>query len=203
MSMLDWASSDFTKPGESVSGDAGLVRFFPPAGALLAVMDGLGHGPEAADAARRAREVLETCAPSSVIDLTRRCHQMLAGSRGVCLSLATFNAQDHTMTWMGVGNVEAVLVRAHDAEREHMLLRSGVVGLTLPRLQATMMPIHAGDMLVMYTDGIRMPYGDPLPAPDSPPGVMAQALLRRYLSSKPADDALVIVARYTGGSLGQ
>lgn len=196
--IVDWASTGMAKPGEQVSGDAYLVRTFSPAGALLAVIDGLGHGAEAAAAAQRARTALEEFSPDSVIALTRHCHEALAGTRGACLSLATFNARDHTMTWMGVGNVEAMLVRAQNAEREYLLLRAGVVGHHLPQLQATMLAVHAGDVLFMYTDGIRFQYADAIDYLEIPPSRLAQNMLQRYLHIRQSDDALVLAARYVG-----
>ncbi len=200
MPILDWASSSRARPGETVSGDACMVRFYPHGGALVAVMDGLGHGPEAAEASARAVSLMQNAAAESVIALTRRCHGALQGSRGLCLSLASFDERENTMTWMGVGNIEAMLVRT-DAEREHLLLRAGVVGHHLPRLQATMLPVHAGDMLIMYTDGIRMQYTDPIGPQDAALDRIAQAMLRRYAVQAPAaDDALLVVARYQGAS---
>ena len=62
------------------------------------------------------------------------------------------------MTWLGVGNVQGVLMRA-DAQKgsvqEVLLLRGGVVGSQLPALQAAVLPIAKGDTLVFATDGVR------------------------------------------------
>ncbi|HEY1633585.1 MAG TPA: hypothetical protein VGF64_02425, partial [Acidimicrobiales bacterium] len=55
--MLEWAVAARPFPGESVSGDQSVVRVSETE-ALLAVIDGLGHGPEAATAAEHAVDVL-------------------------------------------------------------------------------------------------------------------------------------------------
>jgi hypothetical protein len=68
------------------------------------------------------------------------------------------------MTWLGVGNVQGVLMRA-DAKKgkvkESLLLRGGVVGSQLPALQATVIPIVKGDTLVFATDRPRRIRSEP------------------------------------------
>src|SRR5207247_587433 len=71
---------------------------------------GLGHGADAAAAARAAVAALDRHAEESVLPLVQRCHQALAGTRGVVMSVAFFDPSDHAMTWLGVGNVEGVLL---------------------------------------------------------------------------------------------
>ena len=71
-------------------------------GALVAVVDGLGHGDEAIAVARIAIHALEEQAEQSVITLVKHCHEALAETRGVVLTLASFNSLDSTMSWLGV-----------------------------------------------------------------------------------------------------
>jgi serine phosphatase RsbU (regulator of sigma subunit) len=183
--------------GEAACGDVAVVRPFRR-GALVAVIDGLGHGEEAAHAARLAAAELEAHAPESVIALIRRCHAALRGTRGVVMSLASFNAQDDTMTWLGVGNVEGLLVRAASGPeplRETVLLRGGVVGYELPPLQAFVVPVAPGDSLVFATDGVRNEFTAGVSA-NGKTAPQAEDLLSRYAGE--TDDALVLVARYMG-----
>src|ERR687888_8854 len=109
--IIDWGVASLALPGEVESGDRHVVKTFPH-GALLAALDGLGHGEQAAAAANRAIRVLQTLETESVVSLLKRCHERLQSTRGVVMSLAVFNALDETMTWVGVGNVEGVLLRA-------------------------------------------------------------------------------------------
>src|SRR5205823_2688246 len=127
-------------------------------GALVAVVDGLGHGAEAADAAKAALRSLERHAHEPILPLIRNCHRSLAGTRGVVMSVAVFDARAETVTWVGVGNVEGVLLRAQATTilgRESLLLRGGVVGGHLPALAAALIPVSRGDALIFATDGIR------------------------------------------------
>src|SRR5213594_3578778 len=136
--VVEWGVASQTLAGEVQSGDKHVVKVFPH-GALLAAIDGLGNGEEAAAAANMAVRVLQTSENESVISLLKRCHEWLRSTRGVVISLAAFNAVDETMTWVGVGNVEGILLRADptvDPRYESLLLRSGVVGSRLPLLHA-------------------------------------------------------------------
>jgi hypothetical protein len=194
---LEWSVSASPLGGEAASGDLAVVCPFPN-GALVAVVDGLGHGAEAAHAARLAAAELQRHAAESVIALVRRCHSALRGTRGVVLSLASFNTRDDTLTWLGVGNVEGVLVRAQPVGapfRENVLLRGGVVGHDLPPLQAFVVPVAADDCLVFATDGVRAEFITAV-STNGPPARQAGDLLSRY--AKGTDDALVLVARYLG-----
>lgn len=196
-SLIEWGVATAALPGQAGSGDESLVKSFPN-GVLVAAIDGLGHGEEAAAAARIAVSSLETYAHESVISLVRRCHTSLLGTRGVVMSLASFNARDENVTWVGVGNVEGLLLCADPGgrpRREVLLLRGGVVGGRLPPLQASLIPVVRGDTLIFATDGVRSGFPDGL-VPGDPPQQMANRILARH--GKGTDDALVLVARYLG-----
>jgi len=195
--IIEWGNASLTLAGEVESGDKHVVKVFPH-GALLAVMDGLGHGKEAAAAANLAARILQTANNESLISLLKRCHECLRSTRGVVISLAAFNAVEETMTWVGVGNVEGVLLRAgpaSDPGYESLMLRNGVVGSRLPLLHASIVPVMRGDTLIFATDGIHREFTQRLALGDGPQQ-LADKILGRY--AKRTDDALVLVARYVG-----
>jgi negative regulator of sigma-B (phosphoserine phosphatase) len=184
-------------PGEGAeSGDLHVVAGFER-GALVAVIDGLGHGGEAAHAAQTAAAVLSEHAGEPILDLLRRCHDGLRRTRGAVMSLAHFSAELSSITWTGVGNVEGVLVPADplDGRRHAITARAGVVGYRLPPLHASDVPVARGDTLIMVTDGIRGGFLSDLALERSPQEI-ADAILAR--NGKGTDDALVVVARYLG-----
>jgi hypothetical protein len=127
-----------------------------------------------------------------------RCHEKLRATRGIVLSLAYIDPEHGMMTWLGVGNVQGVLMRA-DAKKgngqEPLLLRAGVVGSQLPSLQAAVLPIVKGDTLFFATDGIRSDFSVTLSARENPQRA-ADRILEQYRSG--TDDALVLVSRLTG-----
>jgi hypothetical protein len=196
-SFLEWGVARHALAGEAVSGDLHLVQPFP-GGALVAAVDGLGHGQEAARAAQIAVETLQAHAHESVVVLLERCHDALREMRGVVLTVASFNVRDGTLTWVGVGSVEGVLLRADVSAvpaREYVVQYGGVVGMLLPPLRSFVLPVATGDTLLIATDGIRSGFAEELHP--EPPQPMADRIVARYL--KGTDDALVLVARYLGG----
>jgi negative regulator of sigma-B (phosphoserine phosphatase) len=199
-SLIEWASAGMALGGaENESGDLHLIARFPD-GALAAVMDGLGHGPEAAVAARQAARILEAGPGKPVIALVQQCHDALRRTRGVVMSLASFNAVNSEMTWIGIGNVETVLLRADPSatrRREAINGRGGVVGYQLPPLRAAALPVSRGDTLIMATDGIRSAFTSAV-STASTPQELADSIMTRH--GKGSDDALVLVVRYVGGT---
>jgi hypothetical protein len=193
--LLTWGVAARSFDGQ-VSGDGYVLRSFP-GGILVCVVDGLGHGPEAAAASRLAIEVMEAHASEDVVSLVRRCHRRLQRTRGAAVALASFG-QAGAMTWVGVGSVDAVLLRADpDARprREALLLPGGVVGYELPPLRSCTLDVHPGDTLVLATDGIRPGFAEGVRLGESPQRA-AEAILERFGTG--TDDALVVVVRHLG-----
>jgi hypothetical protein len=195
--LLEWGVASLAFPGQAVCGDLHLVQPFP-GGALVAAVDGLGHGEEAARAAQAAVATLQAHAHEAVLPLLQRCHEALRETRGAVLTVASFHAGG-TVAWAGVGTVEAVLLRADGRARparEEVLLHPGIVGLQLPSPRVAVLPVAPGDTLLLATDGIRGGFADGL-GPGEPPQRLAERILARGV--KGTDDALVLVARYLGG----
>ena len=197
--VIEWGTAGQALGGGQESGDFHVVVPFD-GGVLVAVIDGLGHGPEAADAARAAARVLEGHVGEPVLALVARCHEELRRTRGAVMSLASFDARDSSMTAVGVGNVEVVLLRANPrAARPHeaILGRGGIVGYQLPPLRATALSVARDDTLIMTTDGIRSGFTTGLDVTRDPKE-LAASILAGYRTG--SDDALVLVVRYRGGS---
>lgn len=186
-----------TQPGQEVQGDRHLIQSFD-SGTLVAVIDGLGHGQEAAEAAALASTTMAASAGESVLNLIRLCHDALRSTRGVVMSLASFSAVERTMVWAGVGNVEGLLLRADSTaipRSEMLLLRGGVVGRSLPPLAAAIIPIAKGDTLILASDGVGVGFWSGLPVSEAPQR-MSERILAQYATG--ADDATVLTARYCG-----
>lgn len=196
-SIVEWGVAAQALPGEGSCGDAHVVSSFP-GGVLVAALDGVGHGDEAASAARIASAILESHAAEPVTGLVERCHFGLAATRGVAMSLASFDTSLGLVTWLGVGNVQGAILRLDSVPgtaEESLLLRGGVVGAQLPPLEAAVLRVNPGDTLVLATDGIRTDFARGL-ARTQAPRRAAEGILARH--GKATDDALVLVVRYTG-----
>jgi hypothetical protein len=94
--------------------------------------------------------------------------------------------------------VEAWLIRGSPLavpSREAIGLRGGILGYQLPTVRAAALPFFEGDVLVMFTDGIRAAFMDAI-SPRAPPREVADAILARH--ARGSDDALVLVAKVVG-----
>src|SRR6266498_3005483 len=94
-SVVEWAVAGLALGGHGEHRESGdlhvIVRH--PDGALVAVIDGLGHGAEAALAARTAALLLDAHRDEPVLALVQRCHDGLRQTRGVAMSLASFDTR--------------------------------------------------------------------------------------------------------------
>lgn len=183
--------------GERVSGDLELVHYYDGgAGALVAVIDGIVRGEPAARNARRVADTLLQAPHPSVATLLAHCHSALRRTRGVAIGAASIALQGQELHWFGVGNVRGVFWRdaaAAASSPQLLAMTPGVLGAgDLPALPASVMPLRAGDQLIIATDGIdsefshRAPYGSSAQA-------VADDIIARFAPRN--GDALVVVVR--------
>lgn len=194
---IEWGAAIMSQANQPDCGDQYFIDNLPH-GLFLAVVDGLGHGPKAAVAAQAAVEALRPNTHDDLPSLMQRCHQALTGTRGAVITLASLDINSSRLTWLSVGNVAGMLLRADRSatpSRAHLLLRGGVVGYRMPTLRPFTEPLYPGDTLVLASDGIRSTFVEDIPL-QLPPQQIADNLLERY--SRKTDDATVVVARYKG-----
>jgi len=194
---VDIGVASRARSGQEDSGDLSAV-LDRRSGVLIAVVDGLGHGAPAAAAARAAIAAIRSTPDEAIVPLVRNCHRELRRTRGATMSLVEIDFRANTLTWLSVGNVEAILLRAHAGllpASERILQRGGVVGDRLPPLQTTVLPLSAGDTLIMTTDGIAEDFTRDLRVTGHPQE-LAERICTRF--SRADDDALALVARLEG-----
>ncbi len=194
---VEWGIATRCRCGEATSGDLAVVTLLPD-GALVAGIDGLGHGSEAARAARTAAEVVRESATRELVPLVQRCHAALRGTRGAAISLAFVSRSQSGMTWLGVGNVEGRVLSGDPwapRPKGSLALAWGVPGHELPTVRTQTLEVQPGDVLILATDGIEATFADSLDISGS-----TQAISERILAdhSKRSDDALVVAVRYLG-----
>lgn len=179
---------------EPESGDAYVAQVFP-GGILIGALDGVGHGPAAADAVRIATELLRADPSAPPESLLSACHEALRGTRGAVGSLASVR-DGGGMSWAGVGDVHAVVVRRGSMHRiETLATAGGVLGHTLPKARASGLRLALGDAMVFATDGVS-PDSVPMLDPEAGAELNARLILEKGASHR--DDALVLVACYRG-----
>ena len=193
---VEWGTAAEPHPAERVSGDVALV-LRAPKGALVAVFDGLGHGHEAARAARIARDAVRDAAGTDVVALVHRCHRALTRTRGAAVALAYVSTEAGTLTWLGVGNVEGRVVAGDQRGKANasLRLRPGVIGHRLPAIGATTLDIRRGDTIILATDGVARAFGEAVDLSGSPRRIAERILAEHWTV---CDDGLVLVMRYLG-----
>jgi phosphoserine phosphatase RsbX len=198
---IEWAAKARPRPGEQVCGDRPIAVDVNGIGALVGVLDGLGHGAEAATAARCGVDVLDGARAQPLEELIQLCHRALSGTRGAAMTLARIDFRTDTLRWVGIGNVTANLVAKRPAGvevRSSARLAAGIVGYRIPEaLTPQEVPIRPGDLLVIASDGIAEDHLDDIDFA-APALVIAEQILRSH--GKDNDDALVLTARHRGAS---
>jgi serine phosphatase RsbU (regulator of sigma subunit) len=178
-------------PGETVSGDAWQIDWHESV-CRIALIDGLGHGSQAAAAALAAVAALAAEPALDPVDAVHRCHDALAGTRGAALLVASVDVSRGQLIVAGAGNVEARLFQ--DSGAKHLMTDRGIVGSALPRVRPVEMTLAPKWLLLLYTDGIKRRF-DPQPLLEAAAGGdgLAQAVLAGW--ARATDDATVLVAQ--------
>jgi hypothetical protein len=177
--------------GETISGDSWAVDWLG-ATCRIAVIDGLGHGPVAAEAAAAAVQALKEDPGLGPAEALRRCHGALGGTRGAAISIAAIDPVAGVLRYAGVGNVEARLWR--DGHQERPIAYRGIVGSTLPTIRSFDFSLGSSWLLLLHTDGVSARFNlaelnGQLP---EDPQALAEGVLQRW--ARLSDDATVVVA---------
>lgn len=191
---FDYAAINRACSGESHSGDATLCIELPH-GPLLAIIDVLGHGPEAHDLARSCTYWLSQYVkvqPQASVEATLLALDLhIKGSRGVAITLARVSA--NRVEVAGVGNT--ILYCVSDKVTP-VSAQSGILGGNMPRLRPRQLDLAVGDLLVLTSDGIseRLDSAFLLGTSRRSLAEYAQAILRRY--GRTHDDASCLIYRH-------
>jgi serine phosphatase RsbU (regulator of sigma subunit) len=117
------------------------------------------------------------------------------------MTLARVDYAAATLTWTGVGNVGANLVAKNVTGthiRSSARLTAGIVGYRIPEIRpAQVVPIRAGDLIVIASDGIAEDHLEHIDFAGSAT-VIAEQIVSKH--AKETDDAIVLAARHRGVS---
>lgn len=174
--------------GEDACGDGWALRDEPQGGSLL-VVDGLGHGilaEEAAEAARQAFMQLPVMSPADTLQLL---HRRLAGTRGGAAAIAQIDRRERTLRYAGIGNIAGTLLQ--EEGRRGLPSHNGILGSVAGRMQGFEYGWSEGDMLVMHSDGLQTRWTlDGVPgATRRDPSLVAATLYRDFARGR--DDVTV------------
>ncbi len=171
------------------NGDAFIVKSWAR-GALVGVIDGLGHGVEAERAAQAARAYVEDHFDLPVAGLFKGVGQACRRTRGVVMALARFH-MDTTVEIANVGNVEVRLFGA--PQRPNLVVRRGILGVNAPSPVVTSHTWTRESTLVLHSDGLHSHWSiETMPGVcwTTPPEAASALLLAQ---GKDDDDATVVI----------
>lgn len=178
--------------GEEQCGDAWDQE--PQAGGLaVLVVDGLGHGAIAAQAAREAVRAFRRHAGAPPAARIAALHQALRATRGAAVAVAEIDAFRRVVRFAGLGNIAASVYR--EGPVQHLVSHYGTAGHTAARIAEYTYPWPPDGVLIMHSDGVTS-LRDLAPYPgllQRDPGLVAGVLYRDFARRR--DDATVVVAR--------
>jgi serine phosphatase RsbU (regulator of sigma subunit) len=178
--------------GETACGDAYLI-VRGTARSLYMMVDGLGHGIGAQEAADEAVAVTIRNSDERPSEILIRVHDALKKTRGAAMSIAVVDHGSKIITYAGVGNISAALTVGTVARS--MVSQNGTLGAVLPRVQEFTYAYNPNSMLLMFSDGLTSKCGlNGYPGLQSRhPQLIAGVLYRDFTRRR--DDATVMVAR--------
>lgn len=183
-----------TRPpaGETHNGDAYFIRQDDDR-ILLAVIDGLGHGEGASDAARAAIESIGGNAGKPVESIMRAAHEALRPTRGAVIGLSAIDCSTRLIEYVGIGNTDFRVLGGGSTLK--FISLNGTVGSRMDRLKVFKGELPKSCMLTMSTDGISERWDlDQYPGLQGlHPQLACSVIMRDY--SRPKDDATILCGR--------
>jgi serine phosphatase RsbU (regulator of sigma subunit) len=157
------------------------------------VVDGLGHGILAAEAAQEARRIFRQSRRDSPTPILQDSHDALKKTRGAAMAVASLNFEKQVLTFSGVGNISASIVTPESSRG--MASHNGTVGHYLQRIQEFSFPWSDSSILIMHSDGLRSSWdlNSYSGIWSKHPGLIAGILYRDFYRER--DDVTVLVAK--------
>ncbi len=176
--------------GETLSGDSWAVS---DDGTTFLVVDGLGHGMLAADAARVAVEVFrksQSLAPSAILE---KMHAVMRSTRGAAAAIAKVDRALQRVHFSGIGNISCALV--NEGRTQSLVSHNGTLGHQMRRVQQFEYAYTPGDLLIMQSDGLSTQSKKGLPPSLllQPPMVIAPLIFSEQFRGR--DDGTLLVNR--------
>ena len=120
---------------------------------LCAVIDGVGHGPNAAIAADTAKNYIEANAEAPLTEILQGVHEVLKSTQGAVACLCRIDLNSGQLSMAGIGNITCRIFRGLDSER--LLSRDGILGYMVSTPREHTRKLDNADLLLMHSDGVR------------------------------------------------
>jgi len=188
---MEVAGVSVAKPGETTCGD-GWAMTKHAAGAVIVLADGLGHGPEAAEAAREAIRIFRKHTKEGPAGILKVAHDALRSTRGAAVAIADIDCDSGMVTFSGIGNIAGAVLAA---DRRNMVSQNGTLGHTVRTISEFTYAWVPDALVILNSDGLQSQW-----SLNSYPGIAARdasliaAILYRDFT-RGRDDATVVVAK--------
>jgi anti-sigma regulatory factor (Ser/Thr protein kinase) len=180
--------------GESLCGD-GWAAHLDTAVPTILVVDGLGHGPAAAEAASLAVDDFDRGHHRTPVDLVNDLHAALRPTRGAAVAAIQFDPERAIARFAGVGNISGALI-GPDLKRQSMVSHNGTAGHIAPRVQEFTYPVPRQATIVLHSDGLTAHWNPEHYAGlwSRDPALIAGMLYRDCARGR--DDGTIVVAQW-------
>lgn len=189
---LTFGAASRPHPKMTENGDAFVIKCWDES-ALVAVIDGLGHGPFARRAAQTARQYVERHVDQPLDVIFRGVGRACRATRGVVMALARFDGDGTRLTFAGIGNIEVRVFGS--VEPINFAVRRGIVGVNAPNPAVTQHRWQPNQVLVLHSDGLttRWRWEDFRDLRSASASAIARRLLQAL--ARDDDDATVLVVK--------
>jgi anti-sigma regulatory factor (Ser/Thr protein kinase) len=179
-------------PGERVCGDAWFSHHTPHRTAILLV-DGLGHGGGASEAAAEAVATFRQRADLGPGEILTYIHDALRKTRGAVAAIAEIRPAEGSLIYAGVGNIAGVVLE-NGASRS-LVSHNGTLGMMAPKIQEFRSAWSPASTLILHSDGLQSKWDLSSYAGliARHPAVIGGALLRDFRRQR--DDVSVVVTK--------
>jgi len=188
----EWGTWGRPCGGELVSGDTAVVVQLGSEVAC-AVVDVLGHGPDAHELAKHIEGFLEKKISTDPIATLYLLHSELRGTRGAVAGVAVFDPVTGKVRFGGCGNVVA---RRMGSQEVRLNSAEGTLGQSIRTPSEQTVILQKRDVLLMHTDGVKSRFG----INDYPniyyehASIIAKTVVDKF--SRSYDDATCLALRY-------
>ncbi|MBC8138991.1 MAG: ATP-binding protein [Fibrella sp.] len=183
------------KPGQEACGDHWTMASADRRHVFM-IADGLGHGPEAAQAGQSAVRAFGQNFHKRPGMILEAVHSALHGTRGAAVAVADVDEDTQTVCFAGVGNIAGEIL--NDANSS-MMSHHGIVGFQMRKVQEFTHPYADDSLLLMSSDGIAT-LGSFAAYPTLltlPAALIAGVLYRDFQRTN--DDSTILVGRIQTG----
>lgn len=193
---IEYGVISLTDQGNTVNGDAYVVKEFEGNRVLLAVIDGTGNGPKASEVSNFVHGIIEQNYKSGLKTILTRCHKTLRKTFDVssymsCV-MGLFLLKHRSLEYVGVGDTSIHVMGTQ--KKIHLLSRNGMVGdVRLPNLTSNRYSCARKIIIIMCSDGINPSFAEEDLPLDQSAQHIADFIMENYC--REYGDATVLVAK--------